>query len=259
MELHQIGINVKHAGNFCIDRPNGSPDYLFLIYQTGASVLVNDKQENVLPNSCILYKKNHRQLYASNTESYMDTYIHFDCNDEEIKELDLVFNKPFYLKNTIEIMDIMKFISKEQISFSKNKSQNENLLISYLLSKIQDNITDQTLTLEKSRNTQKLIEIRAEMYSNAGKYNTVAELAESANLSLSHFKFLYKQYFEISCYSDMLTAKTLLAEHYLRNSDLSIKEIASLCGYENDTCFMRRFKNLTGITPSDFRNNRLKI
>ena len=99
--------------------------------------------------------------------------------------------------------------------------------------------------------------LRAELYSNAGRFSSVNELAKCVNLSPSHFQQLYRERFGVSCYDDLLSARIRSAEYYLKNTGLTVREIAELCGYENDVCFMRLFKRRTGITPSEYRKNSL--
>ena len=43
------------------------------------------------------------------------------------------------------------------------------------------------------------------------------------------------------------------AMQMLADDDLNIKNIAHLCGYENAAKFAAAFKEVHGITPSDFR------
>ncbi|MFG6102283.1 AAA family ATPase [Leptothoe sp. EHU-05/26/07-4] len=44
-----------------------------------------------------------------------------------------------------------------------------------------------------------------------------------------------------------------LAKHYLRQSDLTCKHIATLIGYDNPSSFTRAFHTATGTTPEEFR------
>ncbi|MCR4952847.1 MAG: helix-turn-helix domain-containing protein [Treponema sp.] len=259
MKLHQIGIDIRHIGKFCIERPNGSGDFLFLIFQTKAMVVINKKEIEVHPDCCILYKKGEEQHYYSTTRTYVDSFLHFEGPEDQIQAFNIPFNEPFYLKNPPEIMNILKFITREQISDSFQKEENLNLLIRFFLAKIKDNYTKTPLTQKENQISGKLIEIRSQMYSNAALFNSVSQMAQSANVSLSHFKFLYTKHFGISCYDDLLTAKAMNAQHHLLNTDLSIKEIALLCGYQNDTSFMRSFKKRTGKTPSEFREGAVHI
>ena len=91
------------------------------------------------------------------------------------------------------------------------------------------------------------------MYNDPAKYKNIKQLADAANFSSSHFQQLYKTEFGLSCYEDLLIAKIKTAQYYLGETDLSIGEISKLCGYENDTCFLHRFKARTGMTPSEYR------
>lgn len=258
MQINQIGINIRHEGKFVIDRPNGSGDFLFLIFQTRAKIVINKKEIEVQPDGCILYEKNEKQFYFSSGKTYVDSYLHFDLSYYQLKKSKVPLNTLFYLKNSSEIIEILKLLSREQISESTNKNENSNLLLCYLLSKIFDNKSDEPVSQKQNILNQKLIELRSQMYSNASLYKSVSDLAKEANVSLSHFKFLYTKQFGISCYDDLLTAKTMNAQHHLLKTDLSIKEIAILCGYENDTSFMRSFKKRTGKTPSEFRTKKLQ-
>lgn len=45
------------------------------------------------------------------------------------------------------------------------------------------------------------------------------------------------------------------AKLLLKEQPLSLREIAYSCGFEDEKYFMRVFKNITGMTPSEYRNN----
>ena len=78
-------------------------------------------------------------------------------------------------------------------------------------------------------------------------------MSESLYISISHFQHLYKEFFDVSCQTDIINARIRLAEFYLSTTDLSVKEIADLCGYENELHFMRQFKKITKNTPTECR------
>jgi len=50
------------------------------------------------------------------------------------------------------------------------------------------------------------------------------------------------------------TLRKELAEKYLKQSDLSLKEIAFLLGYTDSSSFNHAFKRWTGNTPKQARN-----
>ena len=253
MKLHMIGLDLKHDKNFIIDRPEGSGDNLFLIYKTEALVYKGEEKIHVFPNSCIIYRKGTPQHYCACSETYTNHFLHFDsCDDSVFSELSLPVDTPFYLQNIEEVESILRFISREQISTSQLKESNAALL-KLLFQKLSENRQEFHTMEFDVKHREELINLRSEIYSTPRKYNTVRELAASVNLSLSYFQSLYSTYFGVSCYDDLLTAKIASGKSFLQNSSLSVKEVAFLCGYENDTCFMRCFKKRTGMTPSEYR------
>ena len=254
MKLHVIGLNMRHDRNFTIDRPEGSGDNLLIIYKTEALVYRNEEEIHVYPNSCIIYRKNSPQHYTAYTNAYCNHFLHFDsCGDSVFSELGLPVDTPFYLGNIEEIENILRLISREHISTSALRDTNAGLLLRLLFSKISENKSELHSMEYNCRHREELTELRSEIYSTPRKYSSVRELANAVNLSLSYFQALYSAYFGISCYDDLLAAKIASGKSFLSNSNLSVKEIAYLCGYENDTCFMRCFKKKTGLTPSEYR------
>lgn len=254
MELHSMGIGIRHESTFMIDRPIGSGDNLFLIFKTRARVWCDKEWVEVAPGSFIIYKKNWIQKYGAVNMEYVDHYIHFDSRGDGIfDELKVVTNVPGYLENIEEIETLLRLLSREQISESDYKRQNADLLLQILFRKIAENQCEEKVEKNDVRHLEELKNLRSEMYASPGKYGSIRELAQEVNLSLSHFQSLYSEYFKVSCYEDLLNARISNSKEFLEQNDLSIREIAFLCGYENDTCFMRCFKKRTGMTPSEYR------
>lgn len=99
--------------------------------------------------------------------------------------------------------------------------------------------------------------IRREMHKAPELDWNLTELSKRLNISKSYVQKLYKEHFGISYIDDLIDARISMAKQLLTTTDLRISEVASSCGYQNATHFMRQFKNKTGISPSEFRNNSL--
>jgi AraC family transcriptional regulator of arabinose operon len=84
----------------------------------------------------------------------------------------------------------------------------------------------------------------------------VEQIASRVNLSKSYFQHIYKELFGCSVVSDIINGRLEYAKYLLGNSSLSIAVISKMCGYENDTHFMRQFKRFVGVTPSQYRSQR---
>lgn len=251
IRLNTMGLDTRHIGDFCIDRPNGSGDYLLIIFKTNALLSLGDETLTVPPDSAIIYNKGTKQLYRTLCGNYVNHFLHFDIdNADDLSDIKL--NTLLMPSSISGAEELIKMLSREQLSDSPDRARYIDLLLRLLLLKICDEKSN-TQSAPLTSNDEALRTLRAEIYSNAGQFTSVAQLAAKANLSLSHFQQLYKTHFGISCYDDLLSAKVKTAQYYLSSSALSIKEIATICGYENDVCFMRRFKQRVGLTPSEYR------
>ena len=254
MQLHRMGMNYRHTGNFTMDRPQGSGDNLLIVFRSSAYVLAGGAEKVVQPGSCIVYRNGSPQYYRIREKAFVNDFVHFDCGDEDaLAAAGLRFDEPFLLSNLPDVEDIFRLLSREQISDAPSSESNTDLLLRLLVSKVSESIPGGRLSPGNNRRHDELREIRSEIYSNAGKYTRLQELADRMNLSISHFQVLYKKEFGVSCYDDLLTAKITDAQYYLAYTDLSVKEITRLCGYDSDISFMRCFKNRTGMTPTDYR------
>lgn len=83
---------------------------------------------------------------------------------------------------------------------------------------------------------------------------TVSYFAEKANLSPNYFGDMIKYYTGYSPQDHIQQLIIQIAKNKLRNSQLSVSEIAYSLGFDYPTYFTRFFKKATGITPNIFRN-----
>ncbi|MBQ5333259.1 MAG: helix-turn-helix transcriptional regulator [Oscillospiraceae bacterium] len=250
-----MGLSYSHDKEFSIDRPNGSGDELLLIFITEAMVSLEEGDVIAPPRSAILYKKGVPQRYKACGDKYSNHFLHMDCTgeDEFFSSVGFPFNKVIPLWDCSEAEELMRMISREEMSASPFKDRYMDMLIKLLILKIAECSEKKNTAQVRSIHSSALGALRAELYSNAGSFGSVSDLARSVNLSPSHFQQLYREQFGVSCYEDLLSARMKAAEYYLKNTALTVKEIAALCGYENDVCFMRLFRRKIGMTPSEYR------
>lgn len=94
-------------------------------------------------------------------------------------------------------------------------------------------------------------------YNNEQQVNqipTVSHFAAKANLSPNYFGDMIKHYTGNSPQEHIHQLIIQMAKDKLRNTHLSISEIAYNLGFDYPTYFTRFFKKETGITPNIFRN-----
>lgn len=79
------------------------------------------------------------------------------------------------------------------------------------------------------------------------------ELCRIAQMSESKLRISFKSLYGKTLYAYIRESIMKRAMQMLADDDLNIKNIANLCGYENAAKFTAAFKEIHGITPSEFR------
>jgi len=80
-------------------------------------------------------------------------------------------------------------------------------------------------------------------------------LAKLAGLPAVRFARLIKRIFRISPVQWIAQTRLAAAAHLLRETDRSVAEIATACGYYDHSAFTRAFRSATAMTPTAFRKN----
>ena len=250
MELHAMGIGYRHDENFRIYRPEGSGDNLLLIFRTPAFVTIGGGRVEVPPDSAVLYKKAALQEYGAVGVGYINDWVHFGCDETDtfFGRLGIRFGQPVY-GVPLSAGSILELLKLETVSDTPKSRECTGLLLRLLIAEVFSGAGGEAA----SPHSDGLRRLRAEIYGDPSKSYTIEELAARLSLSASYFQTLYRAEFGVSCYEDVLRAKTGLAEYYLANTDMQVREISALCGFENDVHFMRQFRKRTGLTALDYR------
>jgi AraC-like DNA-binding protein len=103
---------------------------------------------------------------------------------------------------------------------------------------------------EQQLHVMRALEYIKEMYAQPIK---VKDVADFCYMSESYLQHLVKNSHGCGIYELLLERRLDKACNLLRNTDLKIAEVASLCGYTDPNYFSTSFKNRYGITPRQYR------
>lgn len=91
------------------------------------------------------------------------------------------------------------------------------------------------------------------IHNNYHKDLSMEEVAELIDLSISHFCMLFKQVSGYTFLEYLTKIRMDKAKYILKNSNVKVYQVAPLVGYQDPRYFTQVFKKITGMTPSEFR------
>lgn len=80
-------------------------------------------------------------------------------------------------------------------------------------------------------------------------------LSQEFGISISHLTRLFKAYCGIPPIQYVIKLRVDRAKKLLKQSDISILEIAYMTGFKSESNFYKSFKEQTGYTPKEYRKN----
>lgn len=109
---------------------------------------------------------------------------------------------------------------------------------------------------KKSDTTQLAIEkIKERLETEYNNDQTIQELAQQYGISESFLRKRFRILYGTSPKAYQSHIRNEYARRFLMYSDLSIKEIAKLCGYLDEYHFSNAFKKLNQLSPTAYRNS----
>ena len=255
MKINNLGYHFQHESTFVTNRPNGSGDYVLLIIPTESFFVLNGERRIAEPNSVVVYRKGTPQLYGASGGIFINHWIHFDLSEEELCDFEtygIPFDQILSLKDITVFAQFIKKMYIEKYSINEHKEESLLLYFRLLFIKLSEQLQS-SITSRSYPYYDKMSHIRSKIYRNPGEKRSIASLSQEVMLSESYFEHLYKQIFGVSVMSDVITARIEYGKYLLANTDSSICDVATQCGYLNDIHFMRQFKSTEGITPSQYR------
>ena len=110
---------------------------------------------------------------------------------------------------------------------------------------------------EQRKDTDKTHLYQALIYMNKhfNEELSIAQLAEICNLSETHFRRLFKDKFSMSPLKYLNLIRIREACTFLSRKSLLISEAAELAGFQTLSSFNRKFKEVMGLTPTEWVNH----
>ncbi len=82
---------------------------------------------------------------------------------------------------------------------------------------------------------------------------TVENLASQAHMSVRNFSRLFHKAYGVSPINYIIQLRIQHAYELLQNFEISVSDVAYLCGFQDSNYFTRQFKYASGFTPTKYR------
>lgn len=239
-----------------INRPHGSDDYLFLLFFTDMEIKLNQEIIPVKPGGCILFTPGNPQIYWA-IDKFTNSFFHFRTQDDSfINKYNLSINTIFYPENFERIDDIIKRIYTENLEKIHLYDDMQDLLLTELFIECSRQLH---LVTSEEKGDYNLFSAfrraRLTILTNPEREWNTKTMAALMNMGSSQFYNYYLQFFRKSPKAELLDVRIEKAKYLLKNENLPVNQVATLCGFNNISHFTRYFKKKVNISPSKYGKN----
>lgn len=238
--------NVRH-------RKNGRNDFLIVYIHDGQAMVKSKGQDYKLePGNIFIYHPNEEQYYGQVNNHPVENYwVHFTGFgvDNVLEKLKLNKNNIFSVGVNSQIPAIIKMIMKETYEKKDNYELFSASLLLELLTLASRNINKNPDKMTSKINTS----LNYINYNYMLEELSVIDLASMSGFCVNRFIAIFKEITGMSPKQYIINMKIQKAKELLSETNLSIKQIASLVGCNDQLYFSRLFKQKEGVCPREWR------
>ncbi|SFQ24943.1 transcriptional regulator, AraC family [Caldicoprobacter faecalis] len=251
--------------------------FVLIVGLQGTAYIQQDKEKyEVKPgNVLILLPYTTHFGYEISKESVSYYWCHFYCKNSSIVDESTFTKELFVPKIEASIHNDCNYVMVPIYSSYTNTDRinilfNQLLHVaysdyytsygaSYLLTLIMMELTQQTISdhiqkLKDDETNGKFIKMLEWIRINIENNISVCDIAREFNYNPDYLSRMFKQKIGISLIKYINSLKITKAKKMLLCSDNSIKEIAYKLGFTDEKYFMKLFKKMENITPTQYRN-----
>ncbi len=150
------------------------------------------------------------------------------------------------------VKEMVRFTGREKATVHTDIKQ--QLLSAAIVNMLFESVKQGTPTIRVSQKNY-ISEVMLYLVKNLDKNLLIPEVAEEFFVSRDKLCRDFRKHVKMNVGDFISAARINLAKNYLRDTQLTIKQIAAKCGFDNDIYFYSFFKKHVGMTPKEFAKN----
>ena len=167
----------------------------------------------------------------------------------------------FFLLKSEGIIPIENILENLIYSVISNKSLDERNINKKLMGLLFMYLSHYAFVLEKNSKVnyeEMMVKIIENYIETTYKTATLYEISRQLNSSIFQISRFIKSKFGQN-FKELLQEKRFkIAERLLKETDLSVSDIINNIGYENNSYFHKKFREIYGVSPANYRKNKIK-
>lgn len=155
----------------------------------------------------------------------------------------------------------IKVFFHQLLDLSRQELLHTNQMIDYALSLIVLEISQEFTDSYYNKNqafSPVVIQVMDWMKANYYTTISVREVAKEVGYNTDYLSYLFKKNTGVTFISYLNKIRIENSKSLLLHYNITIKEVAYSCGFEDEKYFMKSFKKLEGMTPSEYKKAFLK-
>lgn len=239
-------------------RKMGRKDYYLSYNHSGVmKVLSNGKYCDISAGDIFIYKPFEEQYYGqANNEHISNYWVHFTGYgaQEVLINAKISENGIFNIGVSPDIVNIFENILIEVTE----KKIGYDLISTSLLMQILSLISRKAEVVDSpeiSFKGKRINESIKYIHKNYGKKIAITSLAAICHISVNRYSYVFKELMRVSPQQYIINLRLQKSCELMRHTNLNIKQISSLVGFEDQLYFSRIFKKYEKITPSQYLYN----
>ncbi len=252
-ELRVQGIGVQESMPPCtVNRPSGTPDYLFMYFYDEVSVEQDGAIREAGPRSFKIWEPRVPQRYGNPSARWAHTWIH--CEGpwvaDRLREVPLPLNRIVAISDPALVERHLLEIHEELTTQAEPDPAIVQNVLQNLLRRLARAFDAEH---PSNRVPERFLEVKKHMEAHFVEPLTLGMLAERAHLSVPHFSAEFRRHFEVSPIEYLIRLRLHAAAYHLRNVNYRVSEVGGLVGYDDIYYFSKLFKKRYGISPRAMR------
>lgn len=260
--LSNLQVDVDIAGYTHCPRNWSDLDYIpeynkfYYICKGEGWLRIEDNEYYPRPGQLFLMPAGVIQSYSAISDfTFLKYWCHFIAKINDINLFDVI-QTPTYIDVCADSQLISLFqklvLNYEKGSFS-SVLETRGIMFQ-ILAWYFNHLDIESINLSSYSSTHELLEVLTYIEKNLSQSITVEELSQIVHFHPNYFTRFFREHIGCSPIQYINRLRLDKAKQLLRSTNLSIKEITDLTGFNDAGYFSRVFKKNTGLSPLEYRN-----